>query len=128
MRRRSRAGGEASKARSRKALKTKCRDASTSPTASIHQADVVRIGRPLSEAREQLKATSEVLRIISSSGGEPRPVFQAILENATRLCEAKFGALWRVDGETFHAASTQSLPPAMAKYLRRGPVRPGRAS
>jgi GAF domain-containing protein len=79
----------------------------------------------LSEAREQQTATSDVLRAISSSGGELGPVFQAMLENATRLCEAKFGVLWRVDGETFHTAATQGLPPALAKYLERGPHRPG---
>jgi hypothetical protein len=62
---------------------------------------------------------------ISSSGGELGPVFQAMLENATRLCEAKFGVLWRVDGETFYTAATQGLPPALAKYLERGPHRPG---
>ena len=62
---------------------------------------------------------------ISSSGGELGPVFQAMLENATRLCEAKFGVLWRLDGETFHTAATQGLPPALAKYLERGPHRPG---
>ena len=79
----------------------------------------------LSEALEQQTATSDVLRVISSSGGELGPVFHARLENATRLCEAKFGVLWRVDGETFHTAATQGLPPALAKYLERGPQRPG---
>jgi GAF domain-containing protein len=63
--------------------------------------------------------------VISSSGGELGPVFHAMLENATRLCEAKFGVLWRLDGEAFHTAATQGLPPALAKYLKRGPHWPG---
>src|SRR5262249_44595569 len=81
--------------------------------------------RELSEALEQQTATSEVLRVISSSPGELQPVFDAMLANATRLCEAKFGTLYLRDGDGFHAASLHNAPPAFAENRKRGLIRPG---
>jgi GAF domain-containing protein len=79
----------------------------------------------LSEALEQQTATSEILRVISSSPGELEPVFQAMLENATRICEAKFGALFRFDGEVLHLAAEVGTPPEYAQFhSRRGPFKP----
>jgi hypothetical protein len=78
----------------------------------------------LSESLEQQTATSEVLQVISSSPGELGPVFQAMLENATRICEAKFGVLHRFDGK-FHFAAEVGTPPEYAEFLRRrGPFQP----
>src|SRR5438094_5316185 len=57
--------------------------------------------RELSESLEQQRATSEVLQVISSSPGELEPVFQAMLENATRICEAKFGSMYLREGDAF---------------------------
>src|SRR5262249_8302204 len=82
--------------------------------------------RDRSESLEQQTATSKVLGVISSSPGELEPVFNAILENATRICDAKFGVLWRrFDDGTARIFSSLGVPPAFAEYLRRGPHRPG---
>jgi GAF domain-containing protein len=78
--------------------------------------------RLLNELRESLQqqtATSEVLQVISSSPGELDPVFQAMLANAVRICEAKFGVLFRYDGGAFHAAASLGVPPAYAEDLRQ---------
>ncbi len=79
----------------------------------------------LSEALEQQTATSEVLGVISSSPGELEPVFQAMLENATRICEAKFGTLIRFEDGSARIVSKLGIPPAFAEYLLSGPHRPG---
>ena len=75
--------------------------------------------RELSEALEQQTATSEVLRVISSSPGELKPVFQTMLANATRICEAKFGTLWLREGDAFRAVALHNAPPAYAEARRR---------
>ena len=75
--------------------------------------------RELSEALEQQTATSEVLGIISSSPGDLEPVFEAMLANATRICEAKFGTLWLREGDAFRAVSLHNAPPAYAEARRR---------
>ena len=69
----------------------------------------------LTESLEQQTATSEVLRVISSSPGALEPVFDAMLENATRICEAKFGTLWLREGEGMRAAALHGAPPAWAE-------------
>jgi signal transduction histidine kinase/putative methionine-R-sulfoxide reductase with GAF domain len=87
--------------------------------------DVQKRTQELSEALEQQTATSEVLRVISSSPGELAPVFQAILENATRICAAKIGILFRYENGAYSAIATLGVTPAYAEYLNRGPIQPG---
>ncbi|MFZ0148110.1 MAG: GAF domain-containing protein, partial [Xanthobacteraceae bacterium] len=79
----------------------------------------------LRQSLEQQTATADVLRVISSSPGDLEPVFAAVLRNATRICEAKFGQLLRFDGEMFHFAAGADLPPDYAEFMRRrGPFLP----
>jgi two-component system NtrC family sensor kinase len=78
--------------------------------------------RELSESLEQQTATSEVLQVISSSPGELEPVFRAMLENATRICDAKFGALYTYDGNGFHAEAFHNAPSAFVEARTREPV------
>jgi GAF domain-containing protein len=75
--------------------------------------------KKLAEALEQQAATSEVLGVISRSPGELARVFQAMLENATRICGAKFGILFRYEGGVFHPAAMANVPPAFADFLER---------
>ena len=81
--------------------------------------------RELTEALERQTATSEVLQVISSSPGVLEPVFQAILENATKICQAKFGGLYLCDGDAFRAAAFHNAPPAFVEQRMRGVIRPG---
>jgi len=71
--------------------------------------------KKLAEALEQQTATSEVLQVISSSPGELEPVFQAMLEKAVRICEAKFGTLYLREGDGFCAVALHNAPPAYAE-------------
>ena len=75
--------------------------------------------RELTESLEQQTATSEVLQVISSSPGELKPVFQAMLENATRICEAEFGLLWLAEGGGFRPVALHGVPSALADEFPR---------
>ncbi len=124
MKRRSRAGGEPNKAQRRKTPEPKRRNApkvaarSNSPPTN-EKTEVARLTRELHEALDQQATTSEVLSVISSSPGELEQVFQSMLENATRVCEAKFGALYRFDGKFFHLAAQFGSSPEVAEFRRQ---------
>jgi two-component system, NtrC family, sensor kinase len=136
MRRRSRAGGEPAKKRRRKTVTLKRRNAPAARgrgfSGACQEMEALELARErdealehLSEALEQQTATSEVLSVISSSPGELEPVFQAMLENATRICEAKFGILHRFDGTAFHFAAHVGTPPELVEFnRRRSPFQP----
>ena len=78
--------------------------------------------RELTESLDQQTATSEVLKVISSSPGELEPVFEAMLAKATRICDAKFGTIFRWDGDALRLVATHNTPPAFAEYRKRRPL------
>src|SRR5262245_9549116 len=84
--------------------------------------------RELKESLEQQTATSEVLGVISSSPTDVQPVFNTILTDALRICEAHYGAIFHFDGEAFHHAATANVSPELLAYLASSPIRPGRQS
>jgi GAF domain-containing protein len=129
MKRRSRAGGEPMKGRRRKTPEPKSRDGpKTVPlsksSSTGEETEVARLTRELKEALGQQTATLEVLQVVGSSSGDLQPVFDKMLEKATGICDAKFGNIYRWDGEVLHLAATHKTPPAFADARRRTPLRP----
>ena len=124
MKRRSRAGCGLTKGRRRKTPEPKRRNTpkaaapSTSSTPG-REKELARLTRELREALEQLTATSEVLRVISSSTGKPEQIFNLILENAVRLSKAKQGNLIFYDGEAFRTAALHHASPAYVQARRQ---------
>jgi len=126
LRRRSRAGSEPVKARRRKAATLKRRVGSKAvrgrSSSSVGQKTKLALTRELSDALEQQTATAEILRVISSSPGDLQPVFEAILENATRICEAKFGNLWLREGDKFRIVAIHGGSSEYREYLFAEPL------
>src|SRR5215831_14306860 len=93
---------------------------------SEREKEVERLRRELNEASQQQTASSEVLRLISSSHTELTRLFETILANATQLCDASFGALALYEGDAFRVVALHNAPPAFVELRRREPVtRPG---
>src|SRR5262249_30221124 len=86
------------------------------------QEQLKRQARELEEAREERAALAEVLRVISSSPGELEPVFQVVMENAVRLCEARFGTLYLHEEGALCIVASHNVPPAFAAARRSGPL------
>ncbi len=78
----------------------------------------IRLARELKEALAQQSATSDVLRVINSSPGKIAPVFDAIVDKALQICDARFGGLWIVEGELARPAATRNVPEPYGKFLR----------
>jgi transcriptional regulator with GAF, ATPase, and Fis domain len=117
---------------SRKGAKNQTGVRNLRPTGTKASTDVDRLcasnadlEKKLAEALEQQAATSEVLQVIASSPGELEPVFEAMLENAVRICEATYGTLFLREADGFRAAALHNVPPAYVEARRREPfVRP----
>ena len=129
MKRRSKAGGEPIKRRRPTTPKPTRRNAPkveirSKPSPFAEEKEVALLARERDQALEQQTAASEVLRVIRASPGELELVFQAMLERAVRLCEAKFGNIYRWDGEALHILASHNTPPAFAETVRRSPYRP----
>ncbi len=113
---RSKAPGKRAIARRRKTMRPKARRlakaASRSSVAQL-KPTIARLTHALNAAAEQQKATSEVLRVISTYPGDLEPVFATLLTNAVRVCDANNGAINRWDGEALHLIATHNMPPAI---------------
>jgi signal transduction histidine kinase len=120
MNRRAAQGGKAAEKRLRKSVKT-TREAKTTRR---RVPSVVELQRQLTEALEREAAASEVLKVISSSPGDLQPVFEAMLENAIGICQAKFAALILTEGDMVRTVASLGLPPKLADFMMGTPQRP----
>ena len=124
MKRRSRSGGE------RRRRKTPEPNRRNAPKAvarlssfTAEENEAASLTRELNEAREQQAATSEVLKVISSSHGDLQQVFATMLEKAVRICDAKFGNIYRWDGDALHLMASHNIPATRSPNLP-GPQTP----
>src|SRR5690242_10387341 len=134
MRRRSKVGGEPAKARRGKAVTPKQRAApkavrGRSSSVAGQQTQVVQLTRERDEAREQQKATAEILRVIRTSPADVQPVFETIVRNAVSFCGSLYAHVFRFDGELLHVVAPHNVAPSpwrhYADFLKaKYPMRP----
>jgi two-component system, NtrC family, sensor kinase len=128
MRRRSRSAG-GSKTRLRRRTAPKRPHGSTTRRRRIsrvfrRETEIQPLTSKLSTIAEQQRATAEVLKLISSSFGDPQPVFASILASAVRICDADIGIINRWDGEALHLVATHNLPQTYIEQRRQAPYKP----
>src|SRR5215510_13059719 len=103
-------------AKTRRTPGPKARKASKLSTAEF-QEQVAALRHDLKEAREQQTATTEVLKVIASSPGKLQPVFNSMLENATRICAANFGLMYLYDSDYWRPVAQLHVPPKFSEWL-----------
>jgi signal transduction histidine kinase len=129
MRRRSKSVGRSAKTRLRKAATQKRRHGSITRRRRIsrtlgRETETEPLTYEMSTIAEQQRATTEVLKLISSSFGDPQPVFASILASAVRLCDADNGIIRRWDGDALHLVATHNIPQAFIQMREQSPYRP----
>ena len=124
MKKPSKPASKPAKARPRRALKRKGRNVFEPRRSSSFADELARVTRERDDALQQQTATSEVLQVISRSAGNLQPVFEIILENAVRICDAKFGVLYLHEGGRFRLASAHNVPRGYANFRGVGPIPP----
>ena len=118
-----RRGGSERTAEGQRTSRPKARKARIAPASADRAPEQFeQLKRERDEAVEQVAATSEVLKLISSSSAGLAPVFETMLANATRICEAAFGSMLLVEGNTFRRVAIHNPPPQFAKFHRQMPV------
>ena len=101
------------------ALSDKQREVSRSfANQAVIAIENTRLFNELRDSLQEQTATSEVLQVVSSSPGDLEPVFAAMLEKAVRICDAKFGNIYRWDDDALHLVATHNTPPAFAEARR----------
>jgi signal transduction histidine kinase len=133
MRRRSGPGTKSAKTRRRKTVTPQRRHGPKaahrrSSSAADRETQLAQLSRELNEALQQQAATSEVLHVISNFPGDLQRVFDTMLQNARRICDAEFGNIYRWDGEALRIVASHNTPPAFAEFRKRTPFRPGPTS
>src|SRR5215831_11065508 len=129
MRRRSKSTGRSAKTRLRKAVMQKRGHGSMTRRRRIsrtlgRKTEIEPLTRETSTLAEQQRATTEVLKLIGSSFGDPQPVFASILASAVRLCDADNGIIRRWDGDALHLVATHNIPQAFIELREQSPYRP----